>query len=97
MPVLNIYHHGGKVPQGAVSIMRGTPFGNPYVIGRDGNRAQVVEMYRAWLLERLQDDDSFAAAVRGLDGKDLCCCCAPLQCHGYVLESVAKWLKNLTK
>lgn len=94
MPVLNKHHHGGRVPPGAVNIMRGTPFGNPFVLGRDGDRAAVVEQYRAHLWQRLRTDPGFAAQVRALHGKDLCCCCAPLACHGDVLERAAAWLQE---
>jgi len=90
--VLNWHHHGRRVPVGAVSVMRGTPFGNPFVIGRDGGRAEVIRRYRAWLWARLQADPAFAAEVRALHGRDLCCCCAPLACHGDVLASAAAWL-----
>jgi hypothetical protein len=40
--VLNKHHHGGRVPHGAVDIMLGTRWGNPFVIGRDVDRADVV-------------------------------------------------------
>ena len=72
--------------------MRGTPFGNPFVIGRDGDRAEVVRLYRAWLWARLQADPGFADQVRALHGRDLCCCCAPLACHADVLAAAAAWL-----
>lgn len=94
MAVLNKYHHGGRVPPGAVNIMRGTPFGNPFVIGEHGDRAEVVERYRVHLWRRLQAEPAFAAQVRALHGRDLCCCCAPAACHGHVLERAAAWLAS---
>ena len=93
MPVINKHHHGGQVPPGAVNIMRGTPFGNPFMIGRDGNRAEVIEKYRRWLWRRIRGDNYFATQVYQLHGRDLCCCCAPLPCHGDVLERAAAWLE----
>ena len=92
MAVLNKYHHGGKVPEGALNIMRGSHWGNPFVIGQHGDRAEVVERYRVWLWGRLRTDPGFAAKVRDLHGRDLCCCCAPAACHGHVLERAAAWL-----
>lgn len=92
MAVLNLHHHGGRVPPGAVNVMRGTPFGNPFVIGRDGGRAEVVRRYRIWLWSRLRSDPDFAGMVRALYGRDLCCCCAPAACHGDVLARAAAWL-----
>lgn len=94
MAVLNKHHHGGRVPPGAVSIMRGTPFGNPFVIGADGDRAAVVARYRRLLWDRLRLEPEFAAQVRALDGRDLCCCCAPAACHGDVLARAAAWLAS---
>lgn len=94
MAVLNKYHHGGRVPDHAVDIMRGTAFSNPFVIGQHGDRAQVVARYRVWLWERLRADDGFAAKVRALHGRDLCCCCAPAACHGDVLTRAASWLAD---
>jgi hypothetical protein len=90
--VLNIHHHGGRVPDGAVHIMRGTMFGNPFVIGRHGDRAEVIRRYRRWLWQALRKDADFAEAVRRLHGRDLCCCCAPAACHGDVLAAAAAWL-----
>ena len=92
MTVLNWRHHGRRVPVGAISVMRGTPFGNPFVIGRDGDRAEVIRRYRAWLWARLRADPVFRGQVRALHGRDLVCCCAPLACHGDVLAAAAAWL-----
>lgn len=92
MTVLNKHHHGGKVPPGAANIMRGTPFGNPFVIGVHGDRAEVIRRYRVWLRDRLLSEPAFADQVRALHGRDLCCCCAPAACHGDVLASAAAWL-----
>lgn len=97
MAVLNKYHHGGCVPPGAVNIMRGTIFGNPFPVGRGFQgliRAESISRYRVYLWERLQREPEFAAQVRALHGRDLCCCCAPAACHGHVLERAAAWLAS---
>ena len=96
MAVLNKYHHGNKVPEGAVNIMRGSPWGNPFVIGQHGDRAEVVKRYRAWLWREIKTRPGFADLVRDLHGRDLCCCCAPAACHGDVLERAAAWLSGVT-
>lgn len=92
MTVLNKHRHGGRIPAGSVNIMRGTPFGNPFVIGVDGDRGQVIELFRQHLWRRIREDARFADQVRELHGRDLCCCCAPAACHGDVLERAAAWL-----
>jgi len=95
MAVLNWHHYGRRVPPGAVSIMRGTPWGNPFVLGRDGSRAEVVQQYRVLLWAKIQHIPGYADRVRALHGRDLCCCCDPLACHGHVLESAAAYLAGL--
>jgi hypothetical protein len=92
--VLNKHHHGGRVPPGAINIMRGTPWGNPFVLGRDGDRAEVVGKYRAWLWREIKTRPGFSQLVRELHGKDLCCCCAPAACHGDVLQAAAAYLSD---
>jgi len=82
--VLNKKHD--PIPDGAVYIGRPSPFGNPFKIGPDGDRATVIERYRAWLLSQ---PDLVARARRELAGKDLVCWCAPLACHGDVLIEIA--------
>jgi hypothetical protein len=71
-------------PKGAVYVGRGTVWGNPYVIGKDGDRAQVIDKYRAAcgprFRERVKDQ---------LRGKDLVCWCAPKPCHADVLLEIA--------
>lgn len=94
MAVVNIHHNYGHVPPGAVSIMRGTLFGNPYIMGVHGDRAAVVALYRRHLWRRLKEEPAFAAHVKRLHGQDLACCCAPAACHGDVLEKAAAWLAN---
>lgn len=71
---------------GSVYIGRPSKFGNPFVIGRDGSRDQVVAKYREWIC-----DSPFLleAAKRELRGKNLTCWCAPLACHGDVLLEIA--------
>lgn len=60
-------------------------WGNPFVIGRDGTRVDVIERYEAWLLT--QPDPR--AALPELAGKTLGCWCAPCACHGDVLARLA--------
>lgn len=70
-------------PKDAVYIGRPSKWGNPFTIGRDGTRDEVIALYRASLAGRE------AEVRRELRGKDLKCWCAPLPCHGDVLVEVA--------
>jgi hypothetical protein len=62
------------------------PWGNPFVIGRDGDRAEVLAKYSEWLAEqpRLRE-----RAMQELRGKVLGCWCVPEGCHAEILAAVA--------
>jgi len=60
-------------------------FGNPFIIGRHGDRAKVIELYREHFLDRLKIDEEFAKRIEGLKGKRLGCFCKPDACHGDVI------------
>lgn len=96
MAVLNKYHHGGRVPDGAVNIMRGTPYGNPFEITPHRTRAEAIAQFRVYLWAKIKADPAFADQVRALHGRDVCCCCAPAACHGDVLLKAAAWLAGKT-
>jgi hypothetical protein len=81
--VLNKYKD--RIPEDAVNIMRPSKWGNPFVIGRDGNREQVISKYAEWIKTHPR---LIADAKRELNGKYLVCCCAPLPCHGDVLKKI---------
>lgn len=70
-----------------IYIGRPGPWGNPFTIGRDGDRSEVIEKYSAWLLNQ---PEMIARARRELRGKTLGCWCAPKPCHGDVLAEVAE-------
>jgi hypothetical protein len=69
-----------------VYIGRPSPWGNPFEIGRDGTRADVIKKYRAWIVEQ----PALVAALPTLKGKRLGCWCAPAACHGDVLAELAE-------
>jgi hypothetical protein len=71
-----------------VYIGRPSIFGNPFVIGRDGDREAVIRQYRAYFLTRVATDTQFRRAVLALQGKRLGCYCKPLACHG---DIIAEW------
>lgn len=80
-------------PEDAIYVGRGKhvsmKWGNPFQVGKDGSRQQVIEMFRKHLFESSLIDD-----IAELQGQDLVCWCAPdggittrdpLICHGQVL------------
>jgi hypothetical protein len=64
-----------------VYIGRPSRWGNPFVIGKDGTRAEVIEKYRQHVLS----SPELLAGLESLRGKTLLCFCKPLPCHGDVL------------
>ena len=68
-------------PADAVYIGRPSKWGNPFVIGKDGTREEVIAKYEQLLLSR----SDLQASLHELQGKDLVCWCAPLPCHGDIL------------
>jgi len=64
-----------------VYIGRPSKWGNPFSIGKDGTRKEVIEKYEKYLLnnEKLMND------LHELEGKVLGCWCKPKACHGDVL------------
>lgn len=68
-----------------VYIGRPSKWGNPFTIGRDGTRSEVINKYAAWIRTQPQ----LLADLHELRGKTLGCWCAPADCHGYVLSELA--------
>ena len=68
-----------------VYIGRPSKWGNPFAIGKDGTREQVIAKYRQWLIKQTV----LMAALPELTGKTLGCWCAPQACHGDVLVELA--------
>ncbi len=73
-----------------VYIGRGSKWGNPFIIGPDGTRQDVVDKYRQWIttgdgMHLLQD-------LWELKDKALGCFCSPKACHGDVLVELVEKL-----
>lgn len=77
-----------------VYIGRPSRWGNPFQIGPDGNREQVVEKYRIWLYKQVQQGKISLEDLAGLEGKILGCWCSPEACHGDILVRASKWAKG---
>lgn len=82
MKVLN--KRTDKINSDAVYVGRPSKWGNPFVVGKHGNRIEVIKFYRQWLTPEMKE-----AARQELKGKDLVCWCAPLPCHADVLIEIA--------
>lgn len=78
---------GWRLPPNTVVVARPTRWGNPYLIGPDGDREEVVRKFRA----RLASLEALQANVRAeLRGKNLACWCPiGVPCHADELLVVA--------
>lgn len=68
-----------------VVIGRPSKWGNPFVIGKDGNRKQVIKKYRQWI-QTIRPE--LMNQLHELKGKTLGCYCKPQDCHGDVLKEL---------
>lgn len=68
-----------------VYVGRPGPWGNPFTIGRDGTREEVIAKYELWLLTQPE----LLAKLPELKDRILGCWCSPQQCHGDVLRRLA--------
>jgi hypothetical protein len=68
-----------------VYIGRPSMWGNPFAIGRDGTREEVIAKYKEYLINNMW----LMSQLHRLKGKNLVCFCAPQACHGDVLLSLA--------
>lgn len=83
--VLNRRDFPGRLPRNTILIDRTTRWGNPFHIGQDGDRAEVIARYELWL----PSQPALIAALPSLKGHNLMCWCAPKACHGHVLMRLA--------
>ena len=74
-----------------VRVDRATPWGNPFDLGKDGDRETVIASYRD---HYLPFKPSLLARLGELHGKALGCRCAPAPCHADVLvrEMERRWV-----
>ncbi|MNJ39218.1 hypothetical protein D3C77_340850 [compost metagenome] len=71
-----------------VYIGRGTLWGNPYQMGKEGTRDEVIAKF-AYDFERrfLKLPEKFDENIEKLRGKTLGCHCKPAACHGDVIAN----------
>lgn len=83
--IFNVKHR--DAPKGTVYVGRGTPYGNPYRIGVDGTRSQVILKFRGYAIKKLEREPNWLSEIQG---KDLVCHCVPEDCHAHVLMELSK-------
>lgn len=91
--VVNVRMVEGQRPPHDVYIgrasggLKGSEWQNPFRIGQDGDRDEVIQKNRAYLTNTRPD---LLAKIPDLVGKRLGCWCAPEPCHGDFLVELAE-------
>lgn len=94
-----------EAPPVVIRAHRGaSPLGNPFRIGADGTREQVITKYRRWLWQKIAAGD--AAVLASLDeiaeaearhgAVAVGCFCAPAPCHVDVAIAAVRWRQART-
>ena len=90
-----------------IYIGRPSKWGNPFSVGIDGNRKEVIEKYYYWLKGMIEAPKHHnwykrpkISEIEELRGKRLGCFCKPKACHGDILLKILnevkcnEWFKN---
>lgn len=74
-------------------IGRPSSLGNPFVIGKDGSREEVVIKYKHFAVN---NPDILRIITALPEDAVLGCWCAPLDCHGNAIMEIWKDMKEVT-
>ena len=85
--VVNLY----KEPYD-VYIGRGSTWGNPFVIGKDGDRESVIHLYKKYLWQQILEGRITKRDFQNIQGQTLGCFCKPQACHGDVIIKAMNWM-----
>lgn len=69
-----------------VLVDRTTKFGNPFEIGKDGTRSEVIAKFKQFVLS---NPEYIKMVKQELKGKVLGCWCDPKPCHASILAEIA--------
>ena len=83
------WYQGKRVPK--------SPFGNPFRIGKDGTRDEVIAKYEEWINETKQVVVRMRIYERLSDATVLVCHCAPERCHAEVIVKILEDYKQTTQ
>ena len=67
-----------------VFIGRPSKWGNPFMVGKDGSRDDVIRKYAEWIIRQ-----PVLGSLDEVYGKRLGCYCFPKRCHGEILAALA--------
>jgi hypothetical protein len=70
-------------------------FCNPYKIAKDNTRDDVTNLFREYIMKKLEEDSSLKSLLCSYKGKTLGCWCSPERCHGDILvELIEEYTKE---
>jgi len=83
-------------------IGRGSRFGNPFMIGKDGNREEVILLYEEYIRKLIEEkiegknNPKLPNAIYDLpEDAILGCYCKPKNCHGDIIIKIWKEAHNV--
>ena len=82
----SIYNIKEKYPPNTQIVDRGTIWGNPFVLGVDGDRDKVCDLFIQYAEWRLSIQPNWLDEIRG---RPLACHCSPKRCHAETLYKMA--------
>jgi hypothetical protein len=90
----------GSLHPGQAYVGRPGALGNPFVVGWDGSREEVIAKYRRWLWARLQEPGSpqereLRRLLERARAGELLCWCHLLPCHAEVVRGAVLWLAGV--
>lgn len=100
MEILNFYHVGKTIPDGAIYIGRkntqynleASIFANPFPLNDSNNREIVLEQYKKWIWKQILDGNITKEQILELKDKNLVCYCSPKLCHGMVIKKLIEYI-----
>jgi len=97
-----IFVNNRKDTSYGIYVGRGSVLGNPFVIGKDGDRDEVIRKYRLWFWGKLREEEEVYREflrICGIWEKQrsiaLLCYCFPLACHAQVIGSALIWFRDI--
>jgi hypothetical protein len=97
---VNLRNYRGK----CIYVARPSILGNPFVIGKDGDRPMVNRRYRRWLWNELQrgygpvfDEIHRLARLAKASDLTLGCWCVPQPCHGFIIRDCIEYLNRIQR
>lgn len=100
--MITIVNH--KTWRGAsVYVGRPSILGNPFIIGKDGDRTEVIQKFRRWLWHEIQRQEGpvyeeIQRLVKLAEMGDLVlsCWCSPQPCHAEIIRACLIYLSQIS-